>query len=183
MLGIGGGNAVKEFINERLKVDGLPLNRMNRMEYMEHEQPLYVEEDMKYIQRTPEGNFKVMRTWGGRVEYYGTYDTLEEAQCVRDSVTRQGEKDDAEYYNLIIKASRSRILGQSSTERENETRRLFESIKPYLDEGYSFTEALIETGRIKNPHQFKIRNGWGRELREYAEEQGYDYKDYKLQYR
>jgi len=68
-----------------------------------------------------------------------------------------------------------RVIQQSTAERNAETKRLFDRIKPLIDEGYSFRQALIKLGyRVSN-----TRNGWYKDLVAYAQTQGYDHNEYK----
>ena len=68
-----------------------------------------------------------------------------------------------------------RVIQQSTAERNAETKELFDRIKPLIDEGYSFRQALIKLGyRVSN-----TRNGWYKDLVTYAQTQGYDHNEYK----
>ena len=68
------------------------------------------------------------------------------------------------------------VITQSTSERQDETRRLYEACKPYLDKGYGLRKAVtLATGRrVSN-----TKNGWFRALREYAESEGFDYNNRK----
>lgn len=68
-----------------------------------------------------------------------------------------------------------RVIQQSTAERKKETKELFELIKPYLDKGYSFNNAIHEvTGfRVRS-----VNRGWHKDLIEYGKSQGYDYNEY-----
>lgn len=67
------------------------------------------------------------------------------------------------------------VIQQTTAERNKETRELFERIKPLIDDGYSFRQALIKLGyRVSN-----TRNGWYKDLVDYAQTQGYDHNEYK----
>ena len=70
------------------------------------------------------------------------------------------------------------VTAQSTAERNQETRHLFEQIKPLLDEGYNYSNALVKIGRIPY-HQSLIRRAWFRDLIEYGKSQGYSYHHYK----
>ena len=72
------------------------------------------------------------------------------------------------------------IISKNTAERKQETMKLFESIKPYLDQGYSFRQSLQKIGRITSSGGFNMHTGWGRDLIEYAHTQGYPYNDYKI---
>ena len=71
------------------------------------------------------------------------------------------------------------VITQTTEERNQETKDLFEQIRPLLDEGYSYMTACIMIGRADK----KLRNhyysyGWFKDLKAYGKTQGYDYKDY-----
>lgn len=63
------------------------------------------------------------------------------------------------------------IIERTDKDLENETRELFEKIKPYLDDGVSFTRALINVGKGRN-----TRSRWYKDIREYTIQQGYEIK-------
>ena len=71
------------------------------------------------------------------------------------------------------------VIEQSSKEREEETRQLFETIRPLLDNGYSYMGALVKIGRVprevRSPY---YSHSWYRDLKEYGESQGYNYRKY-----
>ena len=71
-----------------------------------------------------------------------------------------------------------RVIAQTTDERKKETIKLFEEIKPHLDEGYPYRASLIRVGKITPKTSINVRNGWGRDLIEYGEEQGYRYGDH-----
>ena len=74
--------------------------------------------------------------------------------------------------NIIVTI---RVIQQSTAERNRETRNLFERMKPLVDDGYSFRQALMKLGyTVSNPH-----HGWYKDLVDYAKTQGYDHYDYK----
>jgi len=70
-----------------------------------------------------------------------------------------------------------KVIEQTTSERNKETKKNFELIKQYLDSGYSYTSACIEVGLGSNRSCSAMR--WFKDLREYGESQGYKYKDYK----
>ena len=72
------------------------------------------------------------------------------------------------------------IVEQTTAERNEETKKLFESIKPYLDDGFNYRRALILVGRIGKNTKLNKRTGWFRDLTEYGGSQGYDYYDFKF---
>lgn len=71
------------------------------------------------------------------------------------------------------------VISQSTQERKEETRKLFELIRPLLDEGYGYNSALKKVGKINEKSAgYYYSQGWFRELREYGETQGYKYREY-----
>ena len=71
------------------------------------------------------------------------------------------------------------VIEQSTSERNEETKRLFEEIRPLLDTGYSYMGALVHIGRIPKQYVHSYYSqAWFRELKEYGESQGYDYESY-----
>ena len=71
-----------------------------------------------------------------------------------------------------------KVIEQTTAERNAETRNLFNSIRPYLDDGHTYRTALIEVGRIGNSGGH-FTQSWFRELTKYGETQGYPYAEYK----
>lgn len=72
-----------------------------------------------------------------------------------------------------------KVISQNTAERDEETRKLFESIRPYLDDGYSYTSALKKIGRITSKAKwYYYSQAWFRDLKEYGETQGYKYREY-----
>ena len=65
------------------------------------------------------------------------------------------------------------VITKTTEERRAETVELFEACKPYLDRGMSLRKAVYESSgrRVSN-----VKNGWFRELIDYAKTQGYEYK-------
>ena len=71
------------------------------------------------------------------------------------------------------------VIEQSTTERNEETKRLFETIKPLLDDGYGYMSACVKVGRCKAPLKNNYyTGGWFRDLKEYGEKMGYPYNVY-----
>ena len=71
------------------------------------------------------------------------------------------------------------VISQTTSERNEETRQLFETIRPLLDKGYSYMGACIHIGRVpSNTRNSYYKRQWFRDLREYGESQGYDYDTY-----
>lgn len=71
-----------------------------------------------------------------------------------------------------------KVIAQSTSEREDETKELFERIKPYLDEGHSYRNALIMGGYIKESVSLNRFQGWFRDLTCYGASQGYPFGEY-----
>ena len=72
------------------------------------------------------------------------------------------------------------VTEQSTSERNNETRQLFNEIQPLLDNGLTYRQALKEIGRITPKSNPNIRHGWFRHLIDYGKTQGYPYVYAKL---
>ena len=70
------------------------------------------------------------------------------------------------------------VIEQSTTERDNETRVLFQKIQPHLDEGFTYKQSLVKVGEIKENTRLNSRNGWFYHLIKYGESQGYAYGDH-----
>ena len=72
------------------------------------------------------------------------------------------------------------VISQTTSERNEETRQLFEQIQPLLDEGYGYMSALVQIGRVTKSESKcgYYRHAWFRELRAYGESQGYPYDVY-----
>lgn len=68
------------------------------------------------------------------------------------------------------------VVCQSTAERKQETKDLFEKVKPYLDKGCSYPQALRAIGSKNNNNR---KFAWYRDLLDYGETQGYPKKDYK----
>ena len=66
-----------------------------------------------------------------------------------------------------------RVIQQDTKARQRETAEIFEGCRPYLDQGMSLLKAVYESSgrRVSN-----VKNGWFRELIDYAKTQGYEYK-------
>ena len=69
-----------------------------------------------------------------------------------------------------------RVIETTTAERKAETITLFEKIKPYLNQGYSFKKALEKETDLS----INFKNGWFKDLINYAKTQGYDYHEYKF---
>ncbi|WP_405286592.1 hypothetical protein [Methanobrevibacter sp.] len=66
-----------------------------------------------------------------------------------------------------------KVIEQNTNERNQQTIQLFQKIKPYLDEGHSFTRALTICGY----KVYNYKSGWFKHLIDYAKTQGYDYNE------
>ena len=72
-----------------------------------------------------------------------------------------------------------KVVEQSTSEYYDELDLLFECIRPLLDEGYTYRNALKKVGRItKDTSLSRSTPRWFRDLRVIGEVQGYRYKDY-----
>lgn len=69
-----------------------------------------------------------------------------------------------------------KVIETSTAERKQETIKLFQQIQPLLDKGYSFNKALTEVTDLSVTN---FKNGWFKDLIDYAKTQGYDYHEYK----
>lgn len=64
-----------------------------------------------------------------------------------------------------------KVIEQSTSEREQEIKDIFNEIKPLLDSGVAFTKAVM---KYKGYNHYGFQNlKWYKELRSYAVEQGY----------
>ena len=68
------------------------------------------------------------------------------------------------------------VISQNTKERKEETRELFEQIRPYLDEGYSYNSAIRQVK--KNAHGNYSGLGWYRDVVQYGESQGYPRREH-----
>lgn len=72
------------------------------------------------------------------------------------------------------------VIEQTTKDRNNETKELFEKIKPLLDQGYSYMTACVMVGRCKKSLRNQYYNyAWFKDLKRYGESQGYPYCRYK----
>ena len=72
------------------------------------------------------------------------------------------------------------VVCQSTSERQAETEQLFESIRPYLEDGYTYRDAVKAVGRIPENTNPNIRCSWFHHLIKYGESQGYKHTYKKL---
>ena len=63
------------------------------------------------------------------------------------------------------------VIAQNTDERKQETIELFNQIKPLLDEGVCLTTATQQVKKLS--HRGFCSHRWYKDLREYAESQGY----------
>lgn len=66
------------------------------------------------------------------------------------------------------------ITAESTSERKEKAKRIFEDIKSLLEEGYSYGQAFHEKGYFKTPCSAK-KYAWSKDVIEYGESQGYPY--------
>lgn len=71
------------------------------------------------------------------------------------------------------------VITQSTAERKKEIAKLFEEIKPLLDDGWVYSSACMKVKNIKRRPRIK-EGGWFKDVVEYGETQGYLYKDYSF---
>ena len=69
------------------------------------------------------------------------------------------------------------VISQTTEERKQETKELFEKIKPLLDKGMIYSKAIIT---VKNLPEGSVRyqQAWYRDLIAYGESHGYPYENY-----
>ena len=68
------------------------------------------------------------------------------------------------------------VVEQTTSERKAETAALFEKCKPYLQKGMGLHKAAW---KAKGVQPTNARNGWYRELIEYAMTQGYNHYEHR----
>jgi hypothetical protein len=64
------------------------------------------------------------------------------------------------------------VISQTTAERREETAALYQKCLPYIEKGYSIHKAAW---KVKGTQPTNSKNGWYRELIDYAISQGYDY--------
>lgn len=76
-----------------------------------------------------------------------------------------------------------KVIEQTTEERHEETARLFNSIRPLLDKGYSYHSAvkIVRNEKRKDIRYYQQR--WFAELKEYGERNGYPYRQYSGRWR
>lgn len=65
-----------------------------------------------------------------------------------------------------------RVIQQDTNERQRETAALFEACRPYLEKGMSLRKAVKQ---VTDRNITNVKNGWYRDLIDYAISQGYEY--------
>lgn len=65
-----------------------------------------------------------------------------------------------------------KVISQTTAERNRETQELFEKIRPLLDEGYSYRQAVIKVKDISSTSNV-VKYAWFRDVVEYGKKQGY----------
>ena len=73
-----------------------------------------------------------------------------------------------------------KVIELSTAEREQETKELFEAIRPLLDDGYTYNKALR---KVKNLKSLNTNNAWYKDVIDYGERMGYPRKKYSYQRR
>lgn len=68
------------------------------------------------------------------------------------------------------------VIERSTSEYNQEIKNNFNKIQPFLDDGYSYTQACIIVGLASSRSCSSLR--WFKDLKKYGETQGYPYKDY-----
>ena len=66
-----------------------------------------------------------------------------------------------------------KIVTMTTSERKEETRRIFERIKPYLEEGLSWNKSFQKAGYFKKNYSW-TNWAWSRDVVAYAKERGYN---------
>ncbi|MBQ6220157.1 MAG: hypothetical protein IJH63_10465 [Methanobrevibacter sp.] len=67
-----------------------------------------------------------------------------------------------------------KVISQSTSEREAETKELFEEIKPLLDNHLTYSDAVCQVKNIKDKYLIYQR-AWFKDLIKYGETKGYPY--------
>ena len=67
------------------------------------------------------------------------------------------------------------IIERNSQDYQAETKELFNKVKPFLDNGYSYNKAVKV---IKNIESLNTKASWFKDLVEYGEKQGYSRMDF-----
>ena len=72
------------------------------------------------------------------------------------------------------------VITQTTGERNQETKEVFESIRPYLEQGYTYRDAVKAVGRIGENSNPNIRVSWFKHLIDYGTSRGYPHTYKKL---
>ncbi len=78
--------------------------------------------------------------------------------------------------STMVNAMPIKVIEQTTAERKQETVDIFNQVKPHLDRGYSLRQAVL---KVSDRNITNVKNGWYRDLIEYAESQGYEYHKIK----
>ena len=76
-----------------------------------------------------------------------------------------------------------RVIEQTTAERNEETERLFNAIRPLLDEGHSYHSAVKVVKNEKGEGVRYYSQRWFADLKEYGERNGYPYRKYSGRWR
>ena len=71
-----------------------------------------------------------------------------------------------------------KVISQSTKEREQETIDLFNKVKPYLDDGFSYRLAIMKVLGKKPSNSFGGAS-WYKEFIDYADAHGYPKSEYR----
>ena len=71
-----------------------------------------------------------------------------------------------------------KVIQQTTAEREQETKDLWEQIKPLLDQGMIYSAAAKKVKKIPGASFNRYQQAWYKDLIAYGESQGYPYDDY-----
>ena len=69
------------------------------------------------------------------------------------------------------------VIQMTTEDRLNETKKLFEQVKPLLEKGFSYSGAVRKLKGLPKNHNF-ANMAWYKELLEYGESQGYPRKNH-----
>lgn len=71
-----------------------------------------------------------------------------------------------------------RVICDSTSTRRKIAIENFEKVKPFLDEGLIYSTACYRAGLVKDLAGGWRRYAWFKDMLEYGESQGYDYRTY-----
>ena len=69
------------------------------------------------------------------------------------------------------------VISQTTAERQQETKELFEKIKPLLDKGMIYSAAIRKVKGLPSDAN-RYQSSWYKEVIAYGETQGYPYEKY-----